>query len=164
MTKKELVSRKPLRLKEHDYRTAGRYFVTLCAKDGHEMFGKIAVGANCVRPTNVGEVIEKEIGVLSTTYEYLAVEKHVIMPNHIHMLLILDSAVGRTQFAPTISRAIKQFKGSVTKQIGFSVWQRSFHDRVVRGEDEYQKIRKYIDENPMRWTQDKYYPKKDSDE
>jgi len=75
------------------------------------------------------------------------------MPNHIHMLITIDTS-GRTQFAPTVSRIVKQFKGSITKQIGYSIWQKSFHDHVVRNEEDYLHIWKYIDENPAMWTED----------
>ncbi|MBQ2911822.1 MAG: transposase, partial [Clostridia bacterium] len=58
--------------------------------------------------------------------------------------------IGRTQFAPTISRIVKQFKGSVTKQIGKSIFQKSFFDRVIRDRREYLAVWKYIDENPLK--------------
>lgn len=91
------------------------------------------VGANCVRPldqlplSKIGIVIENEIYKLNTVYENIKVDKYQIMPNHIHLIIfIYEDSNGRTQFAPTISRIIKQFKGSITKQIGFSIWQKTF--------------------------------------
>ena len=64
------------------------------------------------------------------------------------------SADGRTQFAPTLSRILKQFKGSVTKQVGAPIWQKSFYDHVIRNEAEYLDTWAYIDENPAKWTED----------
>ncbi|MEG1193928.1 MAG: hypothetical protein RSG50_12015 [Clostridia bacterium] len=61
---------------------------------------------------------------------------------------------GRTQFAPTLSRIIKQFKGSITKQIGFSIWQKSFNDRMIRNEQGYREVWQYIDTNPLKWEKD----------
>ena len=153
----ELLERKNLRLQDHDYSKNGAYFITICVKDGHEMLGKI-VGANCVRPilTDIGQITETEIGILSNTYDGVIVDKYVVMPNHIHMIIFIR-ADGRTQFAPTISRIIKQFKGSITKKIGYSIWQRSYHDHIIRNEDEYCKIWKYIDENPAKWAEDRYF-------
>ena len=91
------------------------------------------VGAICVRPldqlplSKIGIVIENEIYKLNTVYENIKVDKYQIMPNHIHLIIfIYEDSNGRTQFAPTISRIIKQFKGSITKQIGFSIWQKTF--------------------------------------
>ena len=154
----DLPARKNIRLEEYDYSQAGCYFVTMCVKGGHEMLG--SVGANCVRPvlSEMGAVAEGEIRALSHIYDNVFVDKYVIMPNHIHAIIMIAND-GRTQFAPTVSRIIKQFKGSVTKQIGFSIWQKSFHDRIIRSEAEYQKIWQYIDQNPARWQDDCYYTK-----
>lgn len=114
------------------------------------------VGANCVRPldqlplSKIGIVIENEIYKLNTVYENIKVDKYQIMPNHIH---IYEYYNGRTQFAPTISRIIKQFKGSITKQIEFSIWQKSFYDRVIRNEKEYQSVWNYIHNNPLKYLE-----------
>ena len=156
----ELQVRKPNRLKKYDYSQNGYYFITICVKDKHELLGQIDVGANCVRPclSEQGHIVEKEIHVLSETYDAVEINKYVVMPNHLHMIIVISDS-GRTQFAPTISHIIKQFKGSITKKIGFSIWQRSFHDHIIRNEKEYLKIWQYIDENPMKWQEDCFYPK-----
>ena len=169
---KELPTRKDIRLKGYSYSSAGCYFITICIKDGHEMLGSIDVGANCVRPhlSEYGNVVEAEIAVLSEAYSTVEVIKYVIMPNHIHLILSIANddgrtqfaptanGDGRTQFAPTVSRIIKQFKGSITKKIGSSIWQKSFHDHIIRDEPEYRRIYQYIDENPARWSEDVYFP------
>ena len=120
------------------------------------------VGANCVRPilSEIGQIVENEMTVLSNTYEDVIVDKYIVMPNHIHMIIFISAESGRTQFAPTVSRMVKQFKGSITKQIGRSIWQKSFHDHIVRNETEYLEIWQYIDENPIKWSEDKYYGKR----
>ena len=59
--------------------------------------------------------------------------------------------------APTISRVVQQLKGIVTKQIGVSIWQKLFHDHVIRGEQDYLKIWEYIYSNPARWKDDCFY-------
>ena len=79
------------------------------------------------------------------------------MPNHIHMILIITVTGGRLIIAPTVSRIIKQLKSHITKQIGFPVFQRSFHDRIIRNEREYQEIWQYIEYNPLNWLDDDYY-------
>lgn len=118
------------------------------------------VGANCVRPleqlplSKIGIVVENEIHKLNTIYENIKVDKYQIMPNHIHLIIfIYEDSNGRTQFAPTISRIIKQFKGSITKQIGFSIWQKSFYDRIIRNEKEYQEVWNYIHNNPLKYLE-----------
>ena len=155
----ELPNRKNIRLKNYDYSQNGAYFLTVCIKDRHELLGKIDVGTNCVRPqlSEHGMVVEKEIAILNATYEDVKVDKYIIMPNHIHMIILVTAEPGRTQFVPTISRIIKQFKGAITKKTGVPLWQPRFHDHIIRNEDEYQKAWQYIDENPLKWTEDKYY-------
>ena len=166
---KELPVRKNIRLKEYDYSSAGAYFLTVCVKDGHCILWEQEpnVGANRVRPwlSNIGNIVENEIIKIDGAYENASVDKFVIMPNHIHMIIFIknndcDLGIdnhGRTRFAPTISRIIKQTKGLITKRIGYSIWQRSFYDHIIRDEAEYQRIWQYIDENPARWVEDEYY-------
>jgi len=154
----DLPQRKVIRLKDYDYSSNGAYYVTICVVGRHNILGKIAVGANCVRPllSEIGCIIENEIPILSNTYDCVFIDKYIIMPNHIHMIILIVKD-GRTEFAPTLSRVIKQFKGSITKQIGFSVWEKSFNDRIIRNMDEYKRIWHYIDNNPAKWAEDEYY-------
>ena len=55
-----------------------------------------------------------------------------------------------TMFAPTINRVIKQMKGYITKQIGYSIWQKSFNDHIVRNNNDYKEIWEYIENNPLK--------------
>ena len=73
------------------------------------------------------------------------------MPNHIHLLLLL------TNSGVSVSRVVQQLKRTVSKQIGKQVWQKSFHDHVVRNGAEYRKIWAYIDTNILRWDKDCFY-------
>ena len=87
------------------------------------------------------------------------VDKYVIMPNHIHLLLIICSYNGRAMHAPTLSNLIQQFKGISSKNAGFPIFQRSFHDHVVRNKNDYEMIWHYIDTNPQNWEKDCFYDK-----
>ena len=168
---KALQTRKNISLDGHDYSDAGAYFVTICVKDGHEMLGEIVVGAITNRPSNTGvqvllshygQIVDIAIKNIPNIYENVRIDKYVIMPNHIHMIILINH--GRLIIAPTqktasISTIIKGLKTAVTKQIGFSLWQKSFHDHIIRNKEEYQRIWNYIDENPARWEEDCYYKK-----
>lgn len=79
------------------------------------------------------------------------------MPNHVHLIVVLRGGGGRPKVAPTISRIVQQFKGAVSKQAGFALWQKSFHDHVIRGVGDYEKIWQYIDTNPRKWEDDCFY-------
>lgn len=155
----DLPKRKNIRLHNYNYSYNGAYFITICTKNKENLLWK-NVGANCVRPldqlplSKIGIVIENEIYKLNTVYENIKVDKYQIMLNHIHLIIfIYEDSNGRTQFAPTISRIIKQFKGSITKQIGFSIWQKSFYDRIIRNEKEYQSVWNYIHNNPLKYLE-----------
>lgn len=155
----DLPKRKNIRLNDYNYSSNGAYFITICTKNKENLLWK-NVGANCVRPldqlplSKIGIVIENEIYKLNTVYENIKVDKYQIMPNHIHLIIfIYEDSNGRTQFAPTTSRIIKQFKGSITKQIGFSIWQKSFYDRIIRNEKEYQSVWNYIHNNPLKYLE-----------
>ena len=151
-----LPKRKPIRLKDYDYSSVGSYHITICTKDKRFLFWN-NVGATCGRPqteyslSEYGKIVDNEIRKLSTIYKAVLIDKYVIMPNHIHMIVsILSDEFGRPQVAPTISRIIQQFKGSVTKQIGFSVWQKGYNDHIIRGRQDYDETWQYIDENPLK--------------
>lgn len=155
----ELSKRKKMRLAGYDYSSCGMYFITICIADRRSLLWK-NVGANCVRPnespilSDIGKIIDNEIQKLGGIYENVEVDKYCIMPDHIHMIIsILPDEGGRTQFAPTLSRVVKQFKGSITKQLGFSIWQKSFNDRIIRSETGYLEACQYIDGNPMKWEE-----------
>ena len=162
---KDLPVRKNIRLEGYDYSRAGCYFVTICVKDRHNiLWDAQTVGAACGRPSDDGRSVLSETGLLIDTelkkianiYKWVKIDNYVIMPNHVHMIISL-SAIQSTDGRPTISRIVNQFKGSISKQLGYSIWQKLFHDHIIRNEDEYQRIWCYIDENPARWAEDKYF-------
>ena len=90
---------------------------------------------------------------MNTIYDSVRVDKYCIMPDHIHFILYIDTdETGRTQFAPTISRVTKQFKGSITKQVGRPIWQKSFYDHGIRNQQDYKEIGEYIENNPLKYA------------
>lgn len=157
-----LPQRKRQRLKDYDYSQVGYYFVTICTYNKKRILCR---GEQCspenngrFELTSIGEITELAINNIEKHYPNIKVDNYTIMPNHIHMILSIDEEIGgRTLFAPTISRVVKQFKEYVTKQIGYSMWQKSFHDHIIRSEKEYQEISEYIETNCLKWELDKYY-------
>lgn len=151
----DLPKRKPTRLKNYDYSLSGAYFITICAKDRKAVLSNIVVGASIARPkeirlTEYGIIVETAILNIPKYYPAISVDNYVIMPDHIHLLLQINSDNdGRPMVAPTISRVIQQMKGYVTKRIGFSIWQKSYNDHIVRGKDDYESIWEYIEHNPL---------------
>lgn len=163
--------RKPNRLAGFDYSTPRAYFVTICVKDKQCLLGTI-VGAAISRPpsntlTQAGRIVDAAIRSISSHYPSVSVEKYVVMPNHVHILLMISSAAdGRLIAAPTntvgskmpsISQVVGHMKRSVSKTLGVPLWQKSFHDHIIRNEDDYRAIWEYIDTNPFRWTEDCFF-------
>ena len=158
----ELVKRKDLRLQAYDYSAPGAYFVTICTRNRKNFFWK-NVGASIARPedisfTNEGEVVRRAVEQIPQKYPAISIEHYVVMPNHLHILLQINTDEdGRALLAPTVVKVVQQLKGYVTKQIGVSLWQKSFYDHVVRTEQDYRDIWEYIDGNPSKWMDDEYY-------
>ena len=154
--------RKPNRLKEYDYSAPGAYFITICTKSRENIFWK-NVRASIAHPEDVilteqGNIADEAIRSIPSHYPNITVDRYVVMPNHIHLLLqIHTDKDGRCLHTPAISVVIQQMKGYVTKQLGYSIWQKLYHDHVVRGEKDYRKIWEYIENNPVKWTEDCFY-------
>jgi REP element-mobilizing transposase RayT len=152
----ELPKRKNNRLNNFDYSQPGVYFITICVKNRKTILSNIIVGANIVRPkeihlTKYGEIVETAIKNIPQHYPSIRIDNYVIMPDHIHLLLQINTNKnGRPMVAPTVDRIIKQTKGYITKQIGFSIWQKSFYDHIVRGNNDYKEIWEYIENNPLK--------------
>ena len=158
----DLPKRKPNRLKKYDYGKTGAYFITVCAKDRKNLFWN-NVGAGIARPfelSEYGKIVDTAIKNIPIKYNAVSVDKYVIMPNHIHLLLQIHGGEnGRAMPAPTVSTVIQQMKGYVTKQIGFTVWQKLFYDHIIRNENDYREIWEYIENNPIKLTEDRFYNK-----
>lgn len=162
----ELPERKQNRLSGYDYSQNGAYFVTICAQNREALFSSIVGGGFPVPIVSVeltakGGIVEQFIGGIPQKYPCVNAEKYVIMPNHIHVLLLI---CGTGNPSPTVGTVIGWFKYQTTKQInllrgtpGDKLWQRSYHDHIIRDEQDYREIWQYIDENPLKWEEDRFY-------
>ncbi len=142
--------RKAIRLEDYDYSTCGAYFVTCCVANQKNLLRNTADCDAKSMPalTKIGEAVEHAINNIGSVYSGAEVTKYSIMPDHLHMIVFLD---GSGEKSPNLSEIIRQFKSNVTKRIGQSIWQKSFYDRVIRNEREYQEVWRYIDENELKW-------------
>ena len=142
-------NRKHPRLKQYDYATPNYYFVTICTWEKSCIFGMPE------RANSLGCIAERAIENIPVHFQGVSVDKYVIMPNHIHAILVLE---GETNLATVIG----QYKSAVTKEIHvwnphMKVWQTSFHDHIIRNQEDYARIWAYIDTNPARWMEDCFY-------
>ena len=160
----DLPKRKKIRLEGHDYSSNGAYFVTICAYDRAQIFGDIYVGqglCSC-RLSHIGRIVQDEIQNISSRYSGVRIDKYAMMPNHVHLVIVLERQ--EQSHCPTVGDVICVIKSVSTKtanrdenKIGRKIWQYRFHDHIIRNEQEYQRICRYIDENPLKWRQDCFY-------
>ena len=153
--------RKSLRLKDYDYSQNGAYFITICTKDRKPLFG--AVGADSISAQIISNAFEQIIA----QYPCVSCPIYVVMPNHFHAILTIDRA--DMESAPTISIVVQGFKRLSTIEyikavkdgllppFDKQIWQRTFHDHIIRNENDYLEIAEYIQNNPLRWQLDRFY-------
>lgn len=143
--------RKSPRIPEYDYSEANFYFITICTDGKKCIFGE-AGNLNWL-----GRIAEENLIKISAINPSIRLDHYVVMPNHIHA--ILDVGPDNQK---NLSNVIGQYKMSVTKLArkkvtGFRVWQRSYHDHVIRNQVGYEKIWAYIENNPLKWEADCFY-------
>lgn len=165
--------RRSIRLKDYDYSQAGAYFVTICSWNKECILGDIANGE--MRLNEYGQVVSGEWQQSSIIRKEIELDTFLVMPNHIHGIVVINActpfnvgANGRSplQMKPkSISSFVAGFKSSVTKQInqirntpGTPVWQRNYYEHIIRNENDLEKIRRYIVDNPLKWDMDENNP------
>ena len=168
----ELLKRKPTRLRNYDYSKPGAYFITICAQNRRCIFSDIIVGAIHESPVlklkTYGIIADNVIKKLNSRFD-VEISKYVIMPNHIHMLIVItDSEILRAiresplRGRSLVSKVIGYMKMNISKEIhkinpDEKLWQRSFHDHIIRNQKDYDMIWEYIDTNVLRWEKDCFY-------
>ncbi len=158
-----LPKRKPTRLKHYNYSANGAYFITICTKNKQKILGQISGTENpAVHLSEYGKIAEKYLRS-ANKMKHITLDKYVIMPNHIHMILSICANSNDTAPSPAsaaLPLAISAFKRLVQRAIGKTIFQRSYHDHIIRNKADYQKIWEYIDTNPTKWEQDCFYDAK----
>ena len=166
----QLRNRKSNRLKEYNYSLQGAYFITICTKDRKQILSKINVGTgvlDCpeIKLLRYGKIADKYINQLNDFYDNISVDKYVIMPNHIHLLIrILDLNGQSGTPVPTnahidnknsvIAKYVSTFKRFCNKEYGLNIWQARYYDHVIRGEQDFNDTIEYIENNPIKWETD----------
>ena len=158
-------NRKLNRLKDYDYTRAGYYFVTVCVKDRIERFGDVKDGA--MISNHWGGIVLDCWNDLPKHYSNLYLDEFVIMPNHVHGIMIIqnDEVGNGLKPFPTknhgLSEFVRAFKTFSSRRIneglngkGRFQWQKSFHDHIIRNEQDLTRIREYIVNNPLKWDED----------
>jgi len=179
------------RLQNWNYGWNGRYFITINTKDRAHFFGQVEDGK--VYLSAIGKMADELLLEIPARYKYAKLDVHIVMPNHVHALIIIDkkkkpnvisrdaidrmsrgamnrasthfhkpggvTGIKNPMLHDNISRIFNWYKGRVTyeahKTDNEFGWQERFHDHIIRNESEYQKIRKYILNNPQKWSRER---------
>ena len=164
---KKLPQRKHPRLEDFDYGSDGYYFVTICTQKRRCLLSNVvgrglAPAEKEVEYTKLGKIAEQQLHSLEKRYSCLKTDRYVIMPNHIHAVLVISNNTAGASPRPTLTDIICTYKSLTTKEcrkIGFSeqLFQSSFYEHIIRGQADYDEIIKYICDNPSQWYYDKLY-------
>lgn len=169
-------NRKSMRAEWWDYGWNGAYFVTICTKEMQHFFGEIKDGKMIL--SNVGVIVDVLWHQIPNHQPYVELAEFVVMPNHIHGILILDKPTeiveklendDRIPFEKrregqgknTLSSILGGYKSVVSKHVNRlgleSAWQYRFHDHIIQNEKLYERIEKYILTNVENWKDDKFF-------
>lgn len=154
--KAEMTDRQKMWLAGHSYSSCGAYFVTVCAAGKNAPLW--APGAVCIRAddpplSEYGKIVRATVEQLPSHYKNVIVDKYCIMPDHMHMIVFITPDENeRMMPAPALSAVVSSLKRWTSRQIGSSIWQRSFYQRVIRNEQAYRGTCRYIEENPLNWN------------
>lgn len=168
--------RRSIRLKEYDYSEPNWYYVTICTYHHKNLFGEIKNSKMVL--SSFGKIVNEEWLRTKELRKNIDLDEYVIMPNHFHAILIIerrDTArcvpttvnenrkFGEMQ-AGSLSAMVRSFKSAVTKGINElqntsrePTWQKGFYEHIIRNEQDLYHIRKYIEQNPLKWELDEYY-------
>ena len=155
--------RKHPRLEHYDYSTAGAYYITICTHNRRYLLSHIVgqgLGPAKIQYTPYGKIANEQLLLLENRYPSLKIDQYVIMPNHIHVIFLLEAAGASSR--PTITDIICAYKSLTTRECKKThpidkLFQTSFYEHVIRGREDYNEIAEYIVNNPKQWELDKLY-------
>lgn len=164
------LNRKSIRLDKYDYSSAGMYYITICTNLRQPMFGSI--NNNKVMLSSIGEKARESWIDIPKHFKNCHLDLFIVMPNHIHGLLgiFLTDEVAAEHVQPrnkyqhiikgSIGSIIRQYKASIKRWCNVNghnnfSWQRNYYERIVRNDDELNRIREYIITNPLKWNFDR---------
>lgn len=144
-------SRKPTRIPGFNYASENYYFITICTHEKKCIFGKPQ------KLNTLGRIAYEDMQNIASHLKGVHIDNFIIMPNHVHAIVVLtgEDTLG-------LEKIIGLYKSGVSRRIRkenpqMCVWQRSFHDHIIRNRQEYEKIWTYIQYNDKRWESDCFY-------
>jgi REP element-mobilizing transposase RayT len=173
----EKYHRRSIRIRGYNYSQGGMYVVTICTLDRESLFGEVVDGD--MRLSNVGRMAQAAWDELPVRFPGVRLDVFVVMPNHIHGIIIVGAQLiapsyvrrnssdgtqqGAMNRAPTLGEIVRTFKAVSTRVIRRTVkpdfaWQRNYYEHVIREDESLNRIRQYFLDNPARWAYDRENP------
>ena len=149
--------RHSIRLKNFDYSNNGYYYITICINNRLNLLGSIENGI--VKLSSFGEVVQQEWTSLKSRYKNINLDEFIVMPNHLHGIIIIkyksNNSIGDmiSLFKARTSRRYNK----VNNTTGNKLWQKNYHERIIRNEIDFMNKQHYIINNPVMWTRDELY-------
>lgn len=155
MDKKQLPKRKRLRLQGYDYSSEGCYFLTICTEHRKNLLSTVVGGDDLGAPKEIklkpyGMIVEKYILSMEKAYDTIKIENYIIMPNHIHLLILIDTYGLPWSSAPTIPNVVTAFKKFVNRDCKRNIWQRGYIDHIIRNQADYENHWNYVEYNALK--------------
>jgi REP element-mobilizing transposase RayT len=137
------------------------YFITICTYNRAHLFGDIVGATLCGRPNSPDKLIEKWLLEIEMKYRMVKIDHYVIMPDHIHFILTLQSQVCRMTVPQivdwfktmTTNDYIRGVKSALYPPFCKHIWQRDYYEHIIRNDDDLSETRRYIDENLAKWQE-----------
>ena len=148
-------SRRSPRIPNFDYSSRNYYFVTICTHEKKCIFGSHE------QLSELGRIAQEDMRSIACHYNHVMIDNFIVMPNHVHAIVAIQ---GGQQDKADLNTIVGSYKSGVSRKIrmkypDIKIWQRSFHDHIIRNQLEYEKIWQYIQFNWQKWEQDCFYPK-----
>jgi putative transposase len=155
-------NRRSIRLKGYDYSHSGYYFITICTQNKSCLFGLIENGI--MHLNELGVIVNSHLENIGHRFPQVRVVDYVIMPNHIHCILVIENDEETHAKRSTLGQILRFFKSKsaieINKMLGREndrLWQRNYYEHIIRNEEELANIQEYIFRNPSQWDKDEYY-------
>ena len=161
--------RRSIRLADYDYTQPGAYFVTACIQGRECSLGGVRGGE--VDLSLYGEIVQRAWDTLPDHYPHVELDAFIIMPNHVHGIIMLKDivdgrrsrrAASKRRGLPEVVRAFKAFPARRINEAretpGTRVWQCNYYEHIIRDERELGLVREYVVNNPLGWDKDPENP------
>lgn len=168
-------------MKDFDYGAYGYYYVTICTRNKKCLLSTISVGSDAlvapnVTPTKLGEKVWECFNNIAIMNENIEIDTFILMPNHIHAIIIIKNEepveqidkkyafeISERRGRRSLQGLMKDFKSITTRyyknmfNANCSLRQESFYDEVIKNDEHYLGVCQYINDNPNKWAEDKYF-------